>query len=656
VPNAGYEGATEAEYRRRIRAWTMYDWANSAFATTVLAAVLPVYYSNVAGSTLASESIATVYWTVGLSVALIVVALISPILGTISDIKRGKKQMLAFFAGMGVVGTGLLVLVGSGDWMLASIFFVIGRIGFGGANVFYDALLPHVARKEDQDRVSSLGYAIGYVGGGILLVINVIMIFALGEGLGSRLSFLSVAIWWAVFTIPLLRRVPEPPAATVEIEGSVVMAGFSRLRDTIRHLRRYKELTKYLVAFLIYNDGIGTIIGVAVIYGAELGFGATELILALVLVQFAGIPFTIAFGRIPGGEHKRAPVYLAFVLLNLILLPVIGGLGGQILDADIVGRPGPDFETTATAAGQGEYSVTDTAIDLDGGWTITTREEIGSGADTDYAMTGAVGDTVSVAYNGREVEITYGKGPDHSEWEVLIDGVPVMDGDEPLVIDGYNAAPRYGEREVVDAGEAGEHVLTLFNTGQADPDATGTAMTIGDIEVLEPTRESSLGTLLGLLLIVTAAAALIAWAIGPRLLGGVASRMTTKRTIMLALVVYSAIAVWGFFLDTVIEFWFLAWMVAVVQGGSQALSRSLYAAMSPASMSGEFFGFFSIMSKFSAILGPLIFAGAVLTFGNSRPAVLGIVVFFMVGGYLLTRVDVEEGKRVAQEADRTGEV
>ena len=157
VAIAGYEGITEAEYRRRIRAWTMYDWANSAFATTILAAVLPVYYSSVAGSTLASESIATAYWTIGLSVALFIVAIISPILGTISDIKRGKKPMLAFFVGMGVVGTGLLVLVGSGDWLLASVFFVIGRIGFGGANVFYDALLPHVAREEDQDRVSSLG-------------------------------------------------------------------------------------------------------------------------------------------------------------------------------------------------------------------------------------------------------------------------------------------------------------------------------------------------------------------------------------------------------------------------------------------------------------------------------------------------------------------
>jgi len=656
VPVAGYEGITDTEYRRRIRAWTMYDWANSAFATTILAAVLPVYYSDVAGSTLASRSIATAYWTIGLSVALFIVALLSPILGTISDIKRGKKPLLAAFVGMGVIATGLLALVGSGDWLLASILFVVGRIGFGGANVFYDALLPHVARPPDQDRISALGYAIGYVGGGILLVINVVMIFTLGEIPGSRLTFLSVAIWWAVFTIPLMRRVPEPPAATAAAEGSVVKAGFVRLRDTIGHLRRYRQLTRYLIAYLIYNDGIGTIIAVAAIYGAELGFGATELILALVMVQFAGIPFTISFGRIPGGEHKRAPTYLAFVILNMMLLPIIATIGAHTLDADVVGRPGPDLEATATAAGRGEHTMLDPAIEAGGAWAVFSQDDLGAGAHSDYAMADETGATITFAYNGREIAVTYGKGPDHGEWAVLIDGEPVTDGDEPLVVDGYNEAVRFGEREIVDAGEAGEHVLTLINTGISDPDSTGTVMTIGGLEVLEPTRESSLGTLLGLLLLVEIACALLALLVGPRLLTGVASRMTTKRTILLALTVYSVIAVWGFFLDTVIEFWFLAWMVAVVQGGSQALSRSLYAAMSPASMSGEFFGFFSIMSKFSAIVGPLIFASAIFLFGSSRPAVLGIVVFFVAGGLLLRRVDVEEGRRVAEEADRTGEV
>ena len=193
----------ERTYRRRINAWCMYDWANSAFATTILAAVLPIYYSQVAGATLPSEARATAYWSVGLSVSLFIIAILSPILGTVSDVVRGKKRFLAIFAGMGIVGTGLLVLVSTGDWMLASVLFVLGRIGFTGANVFYDALLPHVAREEDRDRVSTRGYALGYLGGGLLLAINVAMIQLLPGTWGPRISFLSVALWWGAFSIPL---------------------------------------------------------------------------------------------------------------------------------------------------------------------------------------------------------------------------------------------------------------------------------------------------------------------------------------------------------------------------------------------------------------------------------------------------------------------
>ncbi len=184
-----YGEVGEQEYKRRIWAWTMYDWANSAFATTILAAVLPIYYSQVAGATLPSAAVATAYWSTGLSVSLFIVALLSPILGTISDVMRGKKRFLAIFFGMGVIGTGLLVLVDTGDWLLASILFLVGRVGFTAANVFYDALLPHIAREEDRDSVSTRGYALGYLGGGLLLAINIVMIQVLPGTLGPRLSF-----------------------------------------------------------------------------------------------------------------------------------------------------------------------------------------------------------------------------------------------------------------------------------------------------------------------------------------------------------------------------------------------------------------------------------------------------------------------------------
>jgi UMF1 family MFS transporter len=217
----------ELEYKRRIRAWTMYDWANSAFATTILAAVLPIYYSQVAGATLPSPAIATAYWARGLSLSLLIIAILSPILGTISDVMRGKKRFLSVFVGMGILGTGLLILVDTGDWLLASILFIVGRLGFTGANVFYDALLPHVAREGDRDRVSTQGYALGYLGGGILLAVNVAMIQFIPGTWGARLSFLSVAIWWAIFSIPIFRRVPEPPAATAKLEEGQTVVGVS---------------------------------------------------------------------------------------------------------------------------------------------------------------------------------------------------------------------------------------------------------------------------------------------------------------------------------------------------------------------------------------------------------------------------------------------
>jgi UMF1 family MFS transporter len=663
VPVAGYTGVSEGEYRRRIRAWAMYDWANSAFATTILAAVLPIYYSRVAGVTLRSEAVATQYWTISLSIALFFIALASPVLGTISDLRRGKKPMLAVSAGVGIVATGLLALVGSGDWLLASIFFVVGRIGFGASLIFYDSLLPHVARTEDQNRVSSLGYALGYLGGGLLLAINAVMIIVLGEVPGSRWSFLSVAVWWAVFSIPLLRRVPEPPAVTERGEKvEVFRASFRRMRETFRELRRFRQLLRFLIAFLIYADGIGTIIGVAAIYGAELGFGATDLILALLLVQFVGIPFTLLFGSIPGesgGHERRRAAFVAFVLFNLVALPVVGIIGGRALAWDTVGRSRPDFAAVDDAVGQGEYPVTDSAVGLDGAWAVTPRADLGRGAASAYTFSDQPGNQVRLRFNGREVEVTYARGPDFGIVAVLVDGQPALDDDgQPLTIDGYNAALRYEEKETVDAGSDGVHTLTLEVTSDRNADSSGTRAGIGGLEVLPPMRVSNLGVILGILLIVEAAGALFALALGRPLFGRLTSRLDTKRTILLALCLYVVIAVWGFFLDAVMEFWFLAWMVAIVQGASQALSRSLYAGMCPAPLSGEFFGFFAIMEKFSSFFGPLLFAAAVAIFGSSRPAVLSVIAFFVVGGYLLTRVDVEEGKRAArqEEEEVAGEV
>ena len=250
------------------------------------------------------------------------------------------------------------MLVGTGDWILASILGIIGRIGFNGANTFYDALLPHVAKEEDQDSVSARGYAMGYLGGGLLLAVNIVMIQLLPGTWGPRLSFLSVAIWWAIFTIPLLRHVPEPPAATAILKQgeTVVAASFKRLRETLGDIQHYQELFKFLIAFLIYNDGIGTIIGVAAIYGAELGFGTVELVLALLLVQFVGIPYSLIFGRLPSAGEKRRPLFLAFVLFNMVALPLVGILGRALLPADLSGAKPAPYLATAQCGWRGKLS------------------------------------------------------------------------------------------------------------------------------------------------------------------------------------------------------------------------------------------------------------------------------------------------------------
>lgn len=672
VSSASFEQVDEATYRRRQRAWVMYDWANSAFATTILAAVLPAYYSEVAGATLPSEATATGYWSLTLSIGLFIVAILSPILGTISDVRRGKKAFLSLFVTIGVIGTGLLVFVGTGDWVLASILFIIGRVGFSASIIFYDALLPHVARSDDVDRLSTTGYAIGYLGGGLLLAVNLVMIFVFGSELGARLSFLSVAIWWAVFSIPVLRVVPEPPAATAALGPgeNVLSVSLKRLRQTFRDLRQYRELLKFLIAFLIYNDGIGTIIGIAVIYGAELGLGTLSLVGALLLVQFVGIPFSFIFGRLPAAGDPRRAFFLAFILWNLVLLP-IGAVGARsALDTDLTGAPQPDTPTIDGAVGTGVVALDDAATVQRGLFAESATEVLPApdevwqaaavedaafdGEALTYLSTEIPDAAYSLRFNGQSVALFYSKGPDRGIFQVYLDGVPYDFGDDELEIgevDAYRQTVRWNNRLTIEADEAGVHTLVVRNTGRAHPDATGTRIDVGRLEVLPPPRVASLPLILGLLAAIELSGLLFAWAIGQRLVAGLAESLDTKRSVLLALVIYMVIAVFGYFIDSVVEFWLLAWLVAIVQGGSQALSRSLYASMSPRAKSGEFFGFFSVMEKFAGILGPILFAAVVALSGSSRPAVLSLIVLFVIGGWLLTRVDVEAGRRVAREED-----
>jgi UMF1 family MFS transporter len=417
----------EKQRRKMILSWCLYDWANSAFATTIMAAVLPVFYSSVAGADL-SKTTASSYWGYTNTISMLLVAFTAPLLGALADHGGMKKRFLAFFAGMGVVSTGMLVFVGRGDWFLASLLYIIGMVGFSGGNNFYDSLLPHVAGEKDIDRISSYGYALGYLGGGILLAFNLSMIlkphwFGIPDAeWGTRCSFLTVGVWWTLFSIPILKNVPEPPIVPIAGESAnPLRASVQRLSLTFHNLRQYREAFKFLVAFWLYNDGIGTIISMAVIFGAEIDISQGHLIGSILAVQFIGIPFTVLFGRLAG------------------------------------------------------------------------------------------------------------------------------------------------------------------------------------------------------------------W-------------MGTKRAIFLGLAVYTGISLGGYCIQRALHFWILAVLVGFVQGGTQALSRSLFGTLIPKSRSAEFFSFYDVSSKFAGIIGPFVFGIVGQMTGSSRLSVVALVVFFVCGGIILSTVNEKEGR------------
>ena len=417
------------------RAWAWYDCGNSAYFTTVITAVFPAFYSTYAAAGLEPAQ-ATARFGAVTTISVAVIALGSPVLGAVADFTGIKKRLLVVFMMIGATSSAAMALIGQGDWMLASLLFFIGNIGVSGSLVFYDSMLPTVARAEETDRVSAAGYALGYLGGGILLLLNLAWIlqpqvFGFADAAGAtKASFVSVAIWWLLFSIPLLRRVPEPPVvldASETADMNVLRAAFGRLGRTFAEIRLYKHAFTLFLAMLLYQDGIQTIIRMAAIYGAEIGIDRNAQIAAFVVVQFVGVPFSFLFGAL-------------------------------------------------------------------------------------------------------------------------------------------------------------------------------------------------------------------------------AARIGAKIAVFLSIAVYTGISILGFFMTTEWQFFTLAFLVGMVQGGSQALSRSLFARMIPKHKSSEFFGFFSVFEKFAGVAGPAVFAASVTIFGNSRAAVLSVIVFFILGALVLTRVNVAEGEAQAAAA------
>jgi len=300
----------------------MYDWANSAFQTTIIAGVFPIYFKQVAAAGM-PENLQDSRYLWATTIAIVIMAVIAPILGAIADAKPIKKTFLAVFVTVGVSATFGMWWIREGDWMLALGLFALGNIAVAGSIVFYESLLPFIAKPEELDKVSTAGYAIGYIGGGTLLAINILMIqqpawFGLADaGVASRLSFVTVGVWWLLFSLPLFRRVAEPvivrPGTAVTVGGTIREA-FKKLGETFRELKHYKHALLMLIAFFLYNDGIQTIIRVAVLYGDGIGIDTGSLITALLLVQFIGVPCSFLFGALASRIGAKRGIFIGLTM------------------------------------------------------------------------------------------------------------------------------------------------------------------------------------------------------------------------------------------------------------------------------------------------------------------------------------------------------
>ena len=306
--------------------WAFYDWANSAFATTVMAGFFPIFFKSYWAAELQDAESTFIIGSANSIVGLFI-AISAPIMGALADAGNSKKKLLVTFAAIGIIATGYLFFIPESSWRFAITFYAIGVIGFSGGNIFYDSLLVSVAKEDERNRVSSLGFSLGYLGGGLLFLLNVLMFsFPNAFGLNSQIeavlwSFLSVAIWWTIFSIPLVAGVKEP--GVNEKSKSLLQTSkdaFKSLRQTSQSISQYRSAVIFLLAYFLYMDGVDTIIRMSTSYGSDIGLSAQSMISALLLTQFIGFPATLVFGRYSDKfGHKQTLSFAIVVYIGVVL-------------------------------------------------------------------------------------------------------------------------------------------------------------------------------------------------------------------------------------------------------------------------------------------------------------------------------------------------
>ena len=313
---------------KKERSWVLYDWANSAYSMTVTSTILPLYFKNAVHSSGVSEATSTAYWGYANSIATLLLALLAPILGTIADYKGYKKKFFTTFFMLGVICTALLGVIPSDYWMLLLIFYVITTIGFSGANVFYDAFLVDVTEEERMHKVSTDGFAWGYIGSTIPFIICMALIILAQKNAiplsvtnASRLSFVITALWWGAFTIPMMKNVHQ--IFGLEPEDQIVIKSFKRLGNTMKNIKKHKPLFLFLLAYFFYIDGVGTIIKMATSYGYDLGIGATDLLIVLLATQFVAFPCTIIYGKLAQKYGAKKMISVGIITYILICIYAI---------------------------------------------------------------------------------------------------------------------------------------------------------------------------------------------------------------------------------------------------------------------------------------------------------------------------------------------